>query len=67
MLPEKCKECKCKKGRGCPSTRVIVGIGCILLGLLILLICAPEWLISLIIAMLLFGLGFYLIGFCRMR
>lgn len=52
-----------KRGRIRPGARLLLGIGCVLLGLLILLICAPEWLIGLIIAMLLFGLGFYWIGF----
>ena len=54
--------CCCKKGRIRPGARLLLGIGCVLLGLLILLLCAPDWLIGLIVAMLLFGLGFYWIG-----
>ncbi len=38
--------------------RALIGLCCVLLGVLILLICAPEWLVALMIACLLFAVGF---------
>ena len=43
-------------------TRRWIGCGCILVGILLLIICVPEWLTALIVAMLLFMLGAALIG-----
>lgn len=42
--------------------RALIGIACILLGILILLICAPEWLVALMIACLLFAIGCWCFG-----
>ncbi|MDO4571904.1 MAG: hypothetical protein Q4C13_00940 [Clostridia bacterium] len=39
----------------------VLGVCCILLALLILLICAPSWLVAVIISMLLLALGFWLL------
>ena len=61
-MPDRTRGCS-KRGRIRPGARLLLGIGCVLLGLLILLICAPDWLIGLVMAMLLLGVGFYWIGF----
>lgn len=62
---EKCDKDRCSRGRcgrGWPwlrrrSARRIVGICAIALGVLIVLLCAPEWLAAMLIACLLFAIG----------
>lgn len=44
-----------------PRAGRIAGITCILIAVLLLLLCAPGWLIALIAASLLFTLGMFLL------
>lgn len=55
-----------KRALGCARgirlcTRTWIGIGCILVGMLLLIVCVPEWLAAFIAALLLFALGASLI------
>ena len=55
-----------KSGRCCrPGGRVLVGIGCVLTALLLLLTCTPSWVAALLMAGLLMTLGCWLLGFYR--
>lgn len=54
-----CGDCRRRCERA--GWRPLVGAGCILLAILILLIWAPSWLIAVIISLLLLSLGFWLI------
>lgn len=47
--------------------RLWLGIGCIIMAVLVLLICAPDWLVALMISLLLFCLGLWLLGFGHIR
>lgn len=65
-MPERCRCTEQKHGRRCcPSTKILIGIACILLAVLILLIFAPEWVVALLVAGLLLMLGFFLLGMRR--
>lgn len=51
----------CGKWRRAPRIGRVVGIACILIAVLLLLLCAPGWLIALIAASLLFMVGMFLL------
>ncbi len=60
-MPETKDECRRSCCRKTPPTRVFLGIGCIVLALLILLLCAPAWFVALLFSALLVVLGLWLI------
>lgn len=57
------KRTRCGRGFGCFPMRLkpLAGAACMLIGLLVLLICAPGWFTALVFAALLFVLGAWLL------
>ena len=57
--------CRCGRDKRRSSKRkCLCGIGCILIGLVIMICCSPGWLLALIVAMVLIGVGVALCGYC---
>ncbi len=58
------RDCNCnRKSRCCrgDSTRLLIGIGCIIAAFLLLLLCAPPWFVALLVAALFVLLGIWLV------
>ena len=63
MLPENRRDCGCRRKcfRRCKK-KTVAGLGCLAIGLALLIVCAPGWLIGLVIAAILLAVGASLIG-----
>lgn len=65
VLPEKKDCCRGWRNQKYPQWRCACGLICLILSLLILLLCAPDWMVAMLVAALMAILGVWLLWGCR--